>query len=245
MEIHHHTKNPDGRKENKWSHRFWEFFMLFLAITLGFFVENQREHYIEHRREIKYMKMLIDDLTADKKEIERVDISRKKREILIDSLFQLLTSNPGGATIPAIYRLTLNTDGYESFLRNDRTIQEMKSSGGMRTVRNKTVSGAIMEYDNFIVAEVDWNNKTEAARIDYYKQIRFQFLNAKNLHDAAYGKPTGKFIVMSSGAVYLNSITGALFQVKRISETCRESGITAKSKAENLIALIEKEYHLK
>lgn len=244
MEIHHQTKNPESHKENKWSHRFWEFFMLFLAITLGFFVDNQREHYVEHRREIKYMKMLIDDLSADKKEIERVDISRKKREILLDSLFQLLSGNPGAANIPEIYRLTLNTDGYESFLRNDRTIQEMKSSGGMRTVLNKTVSGAIMEYDNFITAEVDWNNKTEAARIDYYKQIRFQLLNAKNLNDAANGKSGSKLILMPAGAAVINSINGALFQVKRISETCRESGKIASEKAETLMALIQKEYHL-
>ena len=46
MEVHHHAHT--ARK--KWTHYFWEFFMLFLAVTLGFFVENKREHYIEHQR---------------------------------------------------------------------------------------------------------------------------------------------------------------------------------------------------
>ena len=32
--------------------------MLFLAVTLGFFVENQREHYVEHLREKQYAKSL-------------------------------------------------------------------------------------------------------------------------------------------------------------------------------------------
>ena len=49
MEVHHHSHT--ARK--KWTHYFWEFFMLFLAVTLGFFVENQREHYIEGQREKK------------------------------------------------------------------------------------------------------------------------------------------------------------------------------------------------
>jgi hypothetical protein len=30
------------------------FFMLFMAVTLGFFVENQREHYVEYIREKQY-----------------------------------------------------------------------------------------------------------------------------------------------------------------------------------------------
>ena len=46
MEVHQHTHTP----RNKWTHYFWEFLMLFLAVTAGFFMENQRENYIEHKR---------------------------------------------------------------------------------------------------------------------------------------------------------------------------------------------------
>jgi hypothetical protein len=58
MEVHHHAHTSDpglhrGRK--KWTHYFWEFFMLFMAVTLGFFVENQREHYVGYIREKQYM----------------------------------------------------------------------------------------------------------------------------------------------------------------------------------------------
>ena len=68
MEVHHHahTADPDShRGRKKWTHYFWEFFMLFLAVTLGFFVENQREHYIEGQREKKYMQNLVHDLARD------------------------------------------------------------------------------------------------------------------------------------------------------------------------------------
>ena len=51
MEVHAHSHT--ARK--KWTHYFWEFLMLFLAVTLGFLVENQREHYIEHETSKKYM----------------------------------------------------------------------------------------------------------------------------------------------------------------------------------------------
>ena len=55
MEVHHHAHTP----RKKWTHYFWEFLMLFLAVTLGFFVENQREHYIEHQREKQFISSLI------------------------------------------------------------------------------------------------------------------------------------------------------------------------------------------
>ena len=69
MEVHAHTHT--ARK--KWTHYFWEFFMLFLAVTLGFFVENQREHYIEKKRAKEYATLLADDLSFDIGELNRAE----------------------------------------------------------------------------------------------------------------------------------------------------------------------------
>jgi deoxyadenosine/deoxycytidine kinase len=44
--------------------------MLFLAVTLGFFVENQREHYVENQREKKYIQSFYEDLTADEYDLQ-------------------------------------------------------------------------------------------------------------------------------------------------------------------------------
>ncbi len=61
MEVHHHAHS--SRK--KWTHYFWEFFMLFLAVLCGFLAENQREHFVEHKREKAYMRTMIADLESD------------------------------------------------------------------------------------------------------------------------------------------------------------------------------------
>jgi hypothetical protein len=61
MDVHHHTHS----EKKKWTHYFWEFFMLFLAVTLGFLVENQREHYIERQRAYEFAESLIADLKKD------------------------------------------------------------------------------------------------------------------------------------------------------------------------------------
>ena len=44
MEVHAHTHT--SRK--KWTHYFWEFLMLFLAVFCGFLAEYQLEHIIEN-----------------------------------------------------------------------------------------------------------------------------------------------------------------------------------------------------
>src|SRR5436190_21631768 len=61
MEVHAHTHT----ERKKWIHYFWEFLMLFLAVTLGFLVENQREHMVEHNRAKDYAAALIRDLRSD------------------------------------------------------------------------------------------------------------------------------------------------------------------------------------
>jgi hypothetical protein len=41
MEVHHH---PHVQLEKKWKNYLFEFLMLFLAVSAGFFVENLREN---------------------------------------------------------------------------------------------------------------------------------------------------------------------------------------------------------
>src|SRR6187455_203479 len=69
MEVHHHTHHAHDKRN--WKSYFWEFLMLFLAVTLGFFVENQREHYIENERAKEFSKSLIQDLQNDIVGIQR------------------------------------------------------------------------------------------------------------------------------------------------------------------------------
>jgi len=47
MDVHQHTHT----ERKKWTHYFWEFLMLFLAVFCGFLAEYQLEHKIEKNRE--------------------------------------------------------------------------------------------------------------------------------------------------------------------------------------------------
>ena len=147
MEVHQHTHTP----RKKWTHYFWEFLMLFLAVTLGFFVENQREHYIEHKREKQFMTTMVEDLKSDTAQLIRLIQLRKSRIIALDSLFKLVASDDYLTEGKRIY--LLYEDPYWDILRffpSDRTIQQLKNSGSLRLIRKRNISDALINYDVWV-----------------------------------------------------------------------------------------------
>ncbi|MBK7679893.1 MAG: hypothetical protein IPJ29_10910 [Chitinophagaceae bacterium] len=61
MEVHAHTHTP----RKKWTHYFWEFLMLFLAVFCGFLAEYQLEHKIEKEKGKQYIRSFYNDLKTD------------------------------------------------------------------------------------------------------------------------------------------------------------------------------------
>ncbi len=62
MEVHH-PHHPTHKK--KWSEYILEFFLLFTAVTLGFFAENLREHQVEIQKTKKSLNTLYLNIQKD------------------------------------------------------------------------------------------------------------------------------------------------------------------------------------
>jgi hypothetical protein len=93
MEVHHHAHT--SRK--KWTHYFWEFLMLFLAVFCGFLAEYTLEHKIEKDREKQFISSLVDDIKADITQLNSVIQKRDEKIQRLDSLI-LLINLPNFAT---------------------------------------------------------------------------------------------------------------------------------------------------
>src|SRR3982751_5614401 len=63
MEVHKHPHHITHKKN--WAEYLLEFFMLFLAVFLGFLVENFREHRVEKERGEEYVRSFREDLCKD------------------------------------------------------------------------------------------------------------------------------------------------------------------------------------
>ena len=146
MEVHHHSHIPTSR-EKKWTHYFWEFFMLFLAVFCGFLAENEREHFVEHQREKQFMRSLIEDLENDTVELKRAMSKADSVIRYTDSVLVFLSSYKMAKQVPIHLASFIGKAGQRQFLINtDRTSSQLKNSGAMRLIRKKTVSDLILKY---------------------------------------------------------------------------------------------------
>jgi hypothetical protein len=84
MEVHTHTHS--ARK--KWTHYFWEFLMLFLAVFCGFLAENFREHQVEKQRGKQYVHSFYQDLKTDTTTFSRMVNSNDKKLVAFADLFR-------------------------------------------------------------------------------------------------------------------------------------------------------------
>jgi hypothetical protein len=148
MEVHKHPHHVTHKK--KWGEYLLEFLMLFLAVFLGFLAENLREQTVEHHREKEYIQSLVEDLKSDTLQANEILIKLNNRSIGIDSVIAALSSSEIIENSNNAYRLWSKNMGFADFISNDRTIQQLKNSGGLRLIRNKVVSDGIMKYDQVL-----------------------------------------------------------------------------------------------
>ena len=159
MEVHahSHTADPDpstssghrGRK--KWTHYFWEFLMLFLAVFCGFMAENFREHQVEHQREKQFMKSMLEDLRADSLKLTQMMEFFETVKIKYDSVSNLLSHHADKRRLLRAYRIIAELDDIVNFNYTNRTVSQLKNAGGFRIIRKQDVARDIVDYDAFVI----------------------------------------------------------------------------------------------
>jgi predicted small integral membrane protein len=150
MEVHAHAHT--ARK--KWTHYFWEFLMLFLAVFCGFLAEYQLEHKIEKDREKIYMKAMVEDLKKDTANINTAVAGNRIFINGLDTLLDLLSNPQQDINYQRkvfIYSLK-NTYWYMPIQFSELTLSQLKYSGGFRLVKNREVSNSILQYDQGVDA---------------------------------------------------------------------------------------------
>ena len=142
MEVHHH---PHVEKKN-FKEYFLEFLMIFLAVTMGFFAEGIRENISDHEKEKGFIKSLVRDIRDDNAALNIQQKKFQERVSLLDSLINTLNSSTVATNTSNIYYYgRLATKSY-GFLANTRTIDQVRSTGGFRVIKNANVVDAIMSY---------------------------------------------------------------------------------------------------
>jgi hypothetical protein len=156
MEVHAHTHT--ARK--KWTHYFWEFLMLFLAVFCGFMAENIREHKIEQHRAKEFANSLVQDLQNDTATINSQKVSAFLYMAVADSLLKLSKTKLEGRTAAQFSFYTRFTYWTVPISWNRSTFEQIKNSGSLRYFKNTQLLKKLLQYDaaiNDINSEADQN----------------------------------------------------------------------------------------
>ena len=251
MEVHHHAHTPDSHLERKkWTHYFWEFLMLFLAVTLGFFVENQREHYIEHKREKQFMKSMLKDLFTDLENIELSKVEKERMVQFADSLTQMYISGDYRSSTGRFNYYARNFSTYQNlFLMTDGTLIQLKNSGGLRLIRKLVIVDSLQAYDNRY-NQFKLSQERESAFLMDYRDIMAKVFDIRvfNTMVKTYPEikmPVGDSPLFNGDKQLINELLIKVHIAKRNKLGSILYLNQLKIKATNLITLIKNEYHLK
>jgi len=248
MEVHAHTHT--ARK--KWTHYFWEFLMLFLAVFCGFLAEYQLEHVIENQREKNYAASLLEDLMNDTTELNEVILFWERYNRRIDTVRNEIEKAPLEKNQLLLYQCAAKLQNNNTFSYHDRTIKQLKNSGNFRLMRKNTVTDSLVEYDGLIENTISNIQESYNKLSDQRREMQDQLFNSKfyrlvyDLTIDSAAKRDPKVIIMINGKEevvfgYYNHLENLHWlnraRIRFLKQLLRQ--------ATSLIASIKKEYKLK
>jgi len=248
MEVHHHTHDAaKPHQKKKWKSYFWEFLMLFLAVFCGFLAEYQLEHKIERDREKIYMKNMLEDLKYDTGSYNNYTRNTQKALGVVDSLTFLLKSAERNKYANKIYFLArIFTMREDLLFANERTYDQMKSSGYLRLIHKQRVADSVSHYYNSLKQIHNYNERITSRINDY-------FISMAKLFDAAILLQITKDQKMPEGdttrlltedPLVINEVLTRAQYLYATFLWTQKLGKVRSQNAESLIELIKKEYHL-
>ena len=184
MEVHH-AHHPTHKK--KWSEYILEFFMLFLAVTLGFFAENIREHMAENHKRQETLDAVARDFNKDINQLEFHRYFDQNKIKICDSIDDIITKDPKLIDQQDYYRLINSFMNFWKFNTNSRSRIESESKGYFSDKENEELAFYISKYNFYLI---DFTNNAEMEQeyyMDFYnKNNLIHFVDAEIYKQAAH-----------------------------------------------------------
>jgi hypothetical protein len=243
MEVHHHGH---VHEKKKWKEYLFQFLMLFLAVFCGFLAEYQLEQTIERHREKDYIKSITEDLQSDLRQIARVIPFLKERELSLDSLnYGLHNSHFNTADLYYYVRQSTRPIGFSP---SDRTIIQLKNSGGFRLITNKQTADSILAYQG-LIENYQFALKRETEEIQHLLPFLSKLFDAKVFDEMVDNanrihKPTGNPKMRSSDPNLINEFSYYVHLLKTTTLLKNKSLHRMHMRATNILQFLKTQYHL-
>jgi hypothetical protein len=247
MEVHHH---PNVEKKN-FKEYFLEFIMIFLAVTMGFFAENIREHFVNKEKENQYIKSFYEDLSNDERDLPVLIKSIRHQQLIpADSLPALLSNASTTTRANDIYRflrIITRQQGINVFVTS-RTIEQLKNAGEMRLITNKQITDSLVDYYKDIAFVADLQQFLAVMKGDFAKSSRpllnsFDYDKVSDSLDRIVDPPAALYL-RSTNADVINDCLLGISNIKSLSRGISQRIIKIKGKAGNIKQLIHSKYEI-
>jgi len=184
MEVHQHSHTP----RKKWTHYFWEFLMLFLAVTAGFFMENQREHYIEHKRAKVLAKSLLEDIKKDSAALHEAMAFSNIKIKSMNNLIGLMHQPVETWDDSLLYEYSHYFPRVAPFVSTQGTYEQIKNSGSLRYFPQELVS-LLNAYNVFSKRAEDRDGLDTKMIVETFIPFCSRLLNFEVYNDLIYKLP--------------------------------------------------------
>ena len=226
--------------------RFWEFLMLFIAITLGFFVENYREGLYDKEKEKEIIVSFINDIEEDIKELDIVIQRREIRETRIDSILYILNNDLQDNFGRNLYYYARYLPRPFVFWANNTTNEELKYSGNFILIKNQKIIDVLLEYDDNYVF-IDFIRQREEYLVRrLFDQINVIFdpkvFDEMNVYDIEFVYPSGNPKINTKNREIINTFLSNLHYVKTVNVGQLGHFKKHQKRAKEILELLKKEY---
>lgn len=243
MEVHHHPQMP----RKKWTHYFWEFLMLFLAVFCGFIAENIREHQVEHTREKEYMKSLLSDIAEDTVELNKSMAMAHEAIQNEDSAILYIYQYPPDKYLPKDFTdMDLKALRRLKVVFNNNTAQQLKNAGNLRLLRVPQTIKKITAYwnkqENTIITlgrYLEYRNRGREFQEKMFAYAERELLDAKLIPSIS----TDTRVIRSDAALW-DEYANILSHCRITAKIYLDDLLAQKILAIGLIDALKKEYHL-
>lgn len=184
MEVHH-PHHPTHKK--KWSEYLLEFFMLFLAVTLGFFAENFRENLSDREKEKAIIISLKEDLIKDTAQLHYlINEYPNKIESWNDSLHSIINNKPTKGNEGLILQAIINCTVLQYYSAGEVANSITTSTESMNLIKNNKIKKQLLEYKKnekyyteYLKFTVNTFQQTDTAILSFTDLKTFKQFNGK------------------------------------------------------------------
>ena len=241
MEVHHH---PTVEKKN-FKEYFLEFIMIFLAVTLGFFAENLREHISDKEKTNVFAGLLYQDFKTNSNSLTQIINFTNQKIQSIDSLGYFINQKSDRLTDSNLYRCAVYLISTSPFDNIDGAYDQIKNTGSLRFF-NQSLINNLNSYNATALKlkqMEDWENKVLYEQVIPKTGEMFNF----NVFDDLRNKP-----IISHEMYYRNSdkeSTDVLLNQSIVIKHLRERQLNQQKgllqKTKEILSELQKDYNFK